>query len=452
LNLSSARLPDFRAVFSGAVRIARRDVTQGLITTIVIQAGGGLVSFAMFSLAARALSPGDFGQLAMWLSICQMASVVAIFGQEMFILRSLNEYRVAMRPDLAKGALIFSMMIVGLIPACFAVAMGVVGVSAFNNSISLAVSTGVFLIGSSVIAVSSHIARSSVGIVIADGIREIFWRLLVIVGLITVIHIGRNIEIDGFFALAAAATGLAALIQAVAIWRALPGNIPIARASRRYREWSRVSFKFWASAMLETGNQYLDVVIIYWLLDPAAAGAYFIASRLANVFATILSGAHSYATRRIPLLYFGRQFDALDQTLKFMAEIVLLCIAAGVTIFGLGAETILGLFGQAFVAQKWPLLILTAGTACYAAGGPAAAVLMIAGHEGRYPWIIAANICLRFVGFAVLIPVFGLEGAASATTISLLVVTIALNILCRRWIGVDPSILVLFRKSSSNRR
>jgi O-antigen/teichoic acid export membrane protein len=53
---------------------------------------------------------------------------------------------------------------------------------------------------------------------------------------------------------------------------------------------------------------------------------------------------------------------------------------------------------------------------------------------------------LRFIGFAILIPIFGLLGAALATAISLVIVTVVLNVLCRRWIGVDPSVLILLRK------
>ena len=62
-------------------------------------------------------------------------------------------------------------------------------------------------------------------------------------------------------------------------------------------------------------------------------------------------------------------------------------------------------------------------------------------------WVVAANVLLRLVGFFVLIPWLGVLGAAVAATLSLMLTTIALNIVCRRWTGVDPSILVLVRSS-----
>jgi O-antigen/teichoic acid export membrane protein len=445
VSLSTPSSPSraYRAILNIATRFLGRDVTQGLVATIVLQVVGAVVSFAMFLLAARALTSVDFGHLSMWLSVCQMAGIVAVLGQEMFILRSLNEYTVAARPDLAKGSLVFSLSIVCTVPTVFALAMSLCGVLVFNETPSLMMATGLYLIASSLIAVSSHIARFSVGIVLADGMRELLWRLLVVVVLLALVGAGGLIRINEFFLIASAAIGTALLIQAVAIWRALPKSIHRARPSWRIREWSRASAGFWASTILETINQYLDVVIVYWLLDPASAGAYFIASRLANMFATVLSAVHNYATRLIPALYFSGRFDELNHILKSMAEVVLLCIVAGIILIGFGADTILGAFGPAFVAQKWTLIILTMGTVIYAAGGPAAAVLMIAGHGGRYPWVVAANMILRFTGFAILIPHFGLQGAAVSAAISLAVVTLALNYLCRRWVKIDPSVLIL---------
>ena len=413
----------------------------------MLQFGGGVVSFAMFSLAARGFSAADFGHLAMWLSICQMGSVLAILGQEMFVLRSLNEYAVAGRPDLAKGALVFSLSIVCVVPIVVGVILGSTGTMALGESGALMAATALFLVLSSTIALCSHIARYCVSVFLADGMRELFWRFLVVAALLTIVSLHLAIRIDQFFLLASAAIGIALIVQIFAIWRAMPQSILGARPNFRIREWSMISARFWVSTILETINQYFDVVIIYWLLDPVAAGAYFVASRLANMFATVLAAVHNYATRRIPALYFAGRSDDLTHTLTLMAEVVLLCVASGLAVIAFGAEPILGLFGPAFIAQKWTLIILAAGTALYAAGGPASAILMIAGYEGRYPLIVATNMILRFLGFAILIPMLGLTGAALSTAVSLAIVTVVLNVLCRRWVGLDPSILILFRKS-----
>jgi len=114
--------------------------------------------------------------------------------------------------------------------------------------------------------------------------------------------------------------------------------------------WSlgKVSSGFCASAILETINQYFDVVIIYWFLDPVSAGAYFYrfatrkyVRRFRRARCTTRHPSHTYAV-------FQRQVNELNQMLKLMAEVQLLCVAAGGAILGFGAETILGLFGTGF--------------------------------------------------------------------------------------------------------
>jgi O-antigen/teichoic acid export membrane protein len=426
--------------------LLNRHVNQGVVLTIILQFGGAIVAFAMYSLAARVLSPVDFGHLAMWLCVSQMGSVLALLGQEMFVLRSLNEYAVADRPDLSKGSLLFSIAIVAVIPLLLASCIGVTGVVWLGEDPYLMIAAGLFLIACSAITLSSHVARSTVGILLAEGMRDFFWRTLVVIVLLALIATHTIIKIDQFFMLSSAGIGLALTVQITAIALRLPRRIVHAKASWQFGRWVKVSSGFWASAILETVNQYFDVVIVYWFLDPASAGAYFVASRLANMFSVPSGALHNFATRRIPTLYFSGRINELNQMLKLMAEVQLLCVAAGGAILGFGAETILGVFGSDFVAQKWTLIILAAGTAFYAAGGPASSVLMIAGHEARYPWIVAANIALRFLGFAIFIPLFGLQGAALAAATSLGIVTIVLNILCRRWLGLNPSVLILYRK------
>src|SRR5260370_225806 len=76
-----------------------------------------------------------------------------------------------------------------------------------------------------------------------------------------------------------------------------------------------VWLRFWLASILEASSQYFDVVVVYWLLDRAAAGIYFAASRLANVFAMLLSALNSFAFRRLPALYFAGARAEIDRNL-----------------------------------------------------------------------------------------------------------------------------------------
>src|SRR5260370_17258123 len=93
------------------LQLMRRDVTRSLAGTILLKVGSGGLAFALFSLAARTMSPDAFGVFAAWLCVAQIGSVVGLVGQELVLVRFLNEYQVQGRADLAKGVLLFSLQI-----------------------------------------------------------------------------------------------------------------------------------------------------------------------------------------------------------------------------------------------------------------------------------------------------------------------------------------------------
>jgi O-antigen/teichoic acid export membrane protein len=422
------------------------EIVHALSGSIAIQIGAGIVSFVMLSLAARAMPAAEFGHLAMWLSISQMGSVCALLGQEMFILRALNEYTVVNSPGLARGALNFSLRIVAALPLLLAAAMFLVGHYLMKESAGLMLAASLYLVGNSVIGFGGHVARYAVGLLLAEGTREIFWKTLTAVVLLVIVHGKTSIDAADFFFITCAALAVSMVVQGIVTLKALPQSIRAAKPVARTREWTNASVRLWLTSVLESLNQYFDVLVIYLLLDAPSAGVYFVATRIANAFGTLLSAAHVFATRRIPQLYFAGKIDEVNRVFVSMAEVILLCVAGGIIAIVFGAETILGFFGPAFAHQHWALIILVGGTALAAAGGPSPAVLLIAGYEGRYPWILVSNIALRLLGFAVLIPMLGLMGAAVAATLSLLATTITLNVLCWRWTGIDPSVLGIFRK------
>src|SRR5437764_4620180 len=94
-----------RLMIDSILQLIRRDVTRGVTGTILLKVGSGGLAFALFSLAARTMSPEAFGVFAAWLCVAQIGSVVGLVGQELVLVRFLNEYQVEARADLTKGVL-----------------------------------------------------------------------------------------------------------------------------------------------------------------------------------------------------------------------------------------------------------------------------------------------------------------------------------------------------------
>jgi O-antigen/teichoic acid export membrane protein len=359
------------------------------------------------------------------------------------LVRFLNEYQVQGRADLTKGVLLSSLTISSIATlAVIAVIAAVAGIK--GDSGLLILSVAFFMSVNSGIMFGSQVARSLVSILMGEGNREFFWRVLVVLFLAGLLFAHGQIDPTELFIVMAAAMLVGLIVQVISVVAALPG---VRKEPARYetRRWNASALHFWLASLLEAANQYFDVILIYWMLDAATAGIYFAASRLANVFAMLSAALYTFAARRLPSLYFSKNHEEFKHTLVLMAEVTALCVVSGLFVIWVGAPHLLGLFGPAFAAQQWTLIVLAIGTAFQAAGGPAGAILQLTGHEGGYVPVVAANVLLRLLGFLIFIPWLGVLGAALSATLSLAIATIALNVLCRRRTGVDPSILVLFR-------
>lgn len=431
------------------LQFMRRDVTRGVAGTILLKVGSGVLAFALFSLAARTMSPDGFGIFATWLSVAQIAAVLGLVGQESLLVRFLNEYQVSERPDLTKGVLLSSFKIASI--AMLIVIAGIAIVASMRGDwwlLILVVSA--YTAVNAAVMLGSQIARSLVSILMGEGNREFFWRVIVVLFLLAMLLGHRQLDPTELIAVMTLAMSVGLVAQITSIARVLP-DLRGTPARTETSRWRSSALHFWLASILEAANQYFDVVLVYWMLDPTTAGIYFAASRLANIFAMLSAALYTFGARRLPSLYFSKNHREFERTLRLMAEVTALCVIAGLVIIWIGGPYLLNLFGPHFTAQHSVLIVLAIGTAIQAAGGPSAAILQLTGHERIYVPVVAANVALRLMGFIVLIPWLGVLGAAISATVSLALATIALNILCRRRSGVDPSVLVLLRFSASRR-
>jgi O-antigen/teichoic acid export membrane protein len=425
------------------VRFASGVVTRGVVGTLILKAVSAVAGFAMFALAARSMTTDNFGDLVMWLSVTQIACVIGLSGQEMLVTRKLGEYTATRQFHYVKGVMLFSMAVATLLCCVSGLAVGVFALTVQNAGVVLSLALLCFMLTNAASMLGSQIARFFVGIFVADGSRQLLWRVLVAIVLVVAIALDRKIDPSEFFILASLALTIVALIQGITSWRSLPKDVVKAAPAWKIGDWTGISARFLSSSTLEATNQYFDVIVIYWLLNPKAAGGYYAASRLANLFAIVLDSLFTYASRHLPALYFAGRRSDLNRNLTLMAEVVGISVVGGLAVFVFGAKPLLNMFGPDFVDQQTTLIVLALGTAIQALGGPVAVLLLTTGHETAYTWTIAANVAMRLTGFCLLIPFFGVVGAAAAATISLAVTTVILNYLCRRRVGFDPSVLTL---------
>ncbi|MDQ8726661.1 lipopolysaccharide biosynthesis protein [Bradyrhizobium sp. LHD-71] len=401
-------------------------------------------NFALVTLAARTLGLEVFGNYSLLFSAAGLLSIVATFGQQVLVMRFWSEYVAGGRCDLLKGSLLFSGAV--CLTGCVLVGLPfyVWCTLAYSSSIGAAVT--LYLVTVSLVMTTSHLIRTAVGIEAGDGFGNLLLTIPAISYLGYCLAAQREAELAALFGVMAAGGAAGLLIHLRLLCRSLNEKFPgfwRTRPAFDLSRWLARSTKLWASNGLEASNQYLDVLVVGALLDPAAAGAYFVVTRVANILSVATDAIHMFSTRHIPDLYYHRELTQLDALLDMVARVTIAVIIGGLLTIAAGGSQLLAIFNGAYAPFHGALLILSFGAASIAAAGPSASLLMLTGHEGRYLAVVGGSVLLRVVGLFVLLPHFGLTGGAIATTAALLAMALVLRHSAKDWTGIEGSVLRL---------
>jgi O-antigen/teichoic acid export membrane protein len=243
-----------------------------------------------------------------------------------------------------------------------------------------------------------------------------------------------------FFVVSTSALLLAVLFQVWYVARSMPAAVTAAKPEFEKAAWTTRSLKMWLSSLMDTTSQYVEVVVIGLVLGPTTAAFYFVCTRITNVFAMISGSITIYSMRQISGLFYADAKDELQNILRSLAIISAIVAGLAVAVILLGGKLLLWMFGAAYVSAYSALIVLTIGASVSALAGPAGYVLLMTGHEGIYPRIMAGGLLLRFALIAILGPLFGLMGAVIAWSISAVIIALALIVACRYFVGLDPSL------------
>ena len=424
--------------------LAKNPAVRGIASVFIMKSSIIVATFALIMLAARVLDTEAFGVFSILFAASGLFCIVATLGQQVPIMRWWNEYTAANDPATLKGVLRFSTATV--LAGCAIVAAGFFLWAASTHAMPLAAAVTLYMVSQATVLTSSHLVRTAIGVGAGDGYGNLLVSVPALIYLAAVLLAGGSAEASTVFFLFAAGAVTAMALHYIFLSRkirALYPNFASVRPRYEVAEWRARSFKLWISNGLEAANQYLDVLIIGYLMSPAIAGAYFVTTRLANAFATASDTMHMFSTRHIPDLYYRGEFKQLNSLLNSVAAITLAVVAVGMVVILGGGKFFLMVFNEAYVPYYPALALLCFGTAAVAAAGPSGSILMLTGHEGRYLKIIALTVLIRAVGFFTLIPFFGIMGAVSATTISFIFMMAMLRHASKKLTGLDGSVFRL---------
>lgn len=244
---------------------------------------------------------------------------------------------------------------------------------------------------------------------------------------------------------ALAATVLTLVGQRLLLMRRVARAVPQARPVFHVRHWLVVS----APLVLVEGLFLVlintDIVLLGYFVDPDEIGIYFAVTRIANLMAFICFALSALAVPKFAELHAAGKRAELQTFMHGVIQWIFWpTLAAGLFLLAIG-EYALGLFGDGFTAGYSVLWLLMLGFLARAATGPIEYLLNMTGNQNAtafaYGTVAVLNVGLNLV----LVPRFGLEGAAASTAISIVLANFWLAVIVRRRLGITAFVFAGLR-------
>ena len=402
----------------------------------VISAAIALISQVIL---ARFMGTFEYGVFVLVWTAMIIAGNITCFGFQVSVIRFVPQYREQGDLDRLRGMIYASRMIVFIISTVLAVA-GICLVQAVSDHIP-AYYVAPFILGIvllPMIAMGDYVA----GLSRAQGWAMlsllpiyIVRPVLILLFVVAAIFAGyAPTAINALLASIAACyvATLGALFQAM---RSTPVEQKKGQRKLEIKEWIAVSFPIFLVEGFYFTMTNADVLMVGAYLQPTDVAVYFAAVKILALVHFVNFAVRAGAAQRFSTLLHSKDQSQLSQFARqtvqwtFWPSLVMAVIMVAV------GQDLLRLFGGDFVDGHQLMIILASGIVVRAAVGPCESVLTMTGQERicalAYGVALGVNLSLNMV----LIPAYGLIGAAYATALAMVIEAIMLCLIVRHRAG-----------------
>lgn len=219
-----------------------------------------------------------------------------------------------------------------------------------------------------------------------------------------------------------------------------------------YRTWTwlRSLLPFTVLGAANVITQKTDIVMLGLLASPSDVGVYHVAVQGAMLVSFGFTAVNAVLGPNIARLFARGETERLQRLLATTSMLTLGIALVVMTVLFLFGEALLQfVFGGEFRRGYVALLILGVGQLVNASVGSVGTFLSMTGYEGDTLRAISTAAIVNVVLNAVLIPIYGLLGAAFATMIATIIWNVLMAVSVYRRLGLIPGPIRPKRKSTN---
>ena len=416
---------------------------------MLIQPLGLALSFGLSILLARSMSTESLGIYFFVLSFLQVFGVFGELGFKTSLLRFVPTYLNARDWPMLKGLLNRSNQMIAL--SCFVIALAASLIVyfqqtqltlEFSRAFWLAMLSLPLLVLMQTRSVTLRAFKRVAQAALPESIiKPLLFGLMIALGLW---FYKQELSATQVFFFSLIATGFTYLMVELWYKQAAPKQLAHTVATTNSKFWIKVSIPLFAVTALLFLMKRIDSIMLGMLTDTTQVALFGAASRISDLARFGLTAVNMIAAPMISGLYHSSKHDELQRVVRLSAQaifVITLVLSLGLS---LGGPLLLSFFGSNFQLAFVPLLILMIGQAVSALSGSVGFLMSLTGHHNQAALfvigVLVLNVGLNFL----LIPRFGMNGAAVATSASFIIWNLAALFYVLKNLNINPTILRRF--------
>ena len=165
--------------------------------------------------------------------------------------------------------------------------------------------------------------------------------------------------------------------------------------------------------------QSVDVILLGKFTDFETVAYYSAAIKLTTIISLVLTSVNAVFAPKIAELYSNKDFLNLNLNLKKATRLIFILTIPGIVLLAVFSTVFLSFFGEGYMQAKNALIILLLGQTVNALCGSVGVYMNMTGKQNTLQIILIISFLLNLVLNWLLIPLYGMIGAAIATSISM---------------------------------
>lgn len=428
---------------ASALSLDQRYILFGGAATLLVRVVGTALITALTIMVARLLGASDYGHFAFFLSLVFIASLLGTLGlpgaANLFVVR----YRDRAWEPYVRHYIGFGFTVSAVVTVAVSLA-GLGGLRLYPPTADLLPlpmpAMVLFAVAVAWLRLGVDVARA-LGQPVAAALAEqqLYGRGAMLAVVASIVAAGAELSAAGALYIWILSAGVSGLVLLWKIRTAadLGAAATIGRRWQRYRLWLSVSTTMLVTPVFFFIVSETDVLALGLFREPAEVGIYNVARRLAEVTQFPHAAMVALVLPRLAEAYGQRdtaRFQACVDTMN-LAALLPGCVAVVLLVaFRVPA---LSLFGAEFTAGQAVIVIMCVTRVVDMVLGPASEILMMSGRH-----VLASRINIAFSIFNIvlnllLVPKYGMIGAAVTTLTTVTLWKLTLLIPCLR-AGIQP--------------